>query len=238
MYSHFKIVKGSSFEPFFAWKNNLFHKVVQEERTYYYGARCYEKDRNGFNWDFTYARECSDIGDKTVRAYGYVAKVGYWFKEIPMEPKLVFGRVYASGDGNPADNVIRTYTRPFGSTDGSHYGRMDIMFWGNMVDNQINLYLQPVRKCYVKLAFHDFSLDKSADRWSYYKYRNAPGNSYTHLGDEFDFQLKYTYSKSLSFQVIYAFFHAGDFVKHNVEDNDAHRLFLQCTYRFRSLLRS
>ena len=231
-YSHFRTIKHGAIEPFFAWKNNLFHDVTPEEKTYYFGARFYEKDCNNLNWDITYAGERGDIGNKTVRAYGYVFKVGYRFKNIPMTPNIVLGRVFASGDSNPTDNTIMTFTTPFGSTDGEHYGRMDIMSWSNLIDNQINLYVDPTEKNHIKLSYHNFFLDEPEDTWSYYKYRNLPGNSYTHLGKEFDFQYKYDYSPALSFQAIYAYFNAGDFVTNNVEDNDAHRLFLQCTYRF------
>ena len=115
---------------------------------------------------------------------------------------------------------------------GTHYGRMDIMSWSNLIDNQVNLFLAPLEDLHVKIAYHHFSLDKWQDKWQYYGYQNKPGNRYTHLGDEIDLEVKYDYSKQLQFQLIYAYFMAGDFVKYNVEDNNAQRLFLQCTYRF------
>ncbi len=233
MYSHFLLTHTAALEPFFAWKNNLFHDEHPEERTIYYGARFTESDFHGLNLDITYAREGGEIGDKNVRAYAYVAKLGYRFKALPMKPNLVLGRVFASGDSRPSDGTVKTFVRPFGSTDGEHYGRMDIMFWANLVDNQINLYLQPTKHSNLKIAYHDFNLDKHQDTWSYYKYKNKPGNSYTHLGDELDFQLKYRVSKALSLQAIYAYFWAGDFVRKNVEDNNAERIFLQFTYRFK-----
>jgi len=225
-------MENGAVEPFFAWKNNLFHEVAPEENLYYYGARFYENDFQGFNWDFTYVRESGDIGDKGVSAYGYVAKVGYRFKKIAMNPNIVVGRVFASGDSNPSDNTIETFHTPFGSTDGTHYGRMDIMNWSNYVDNQVSLDLTPLQNLHAKIAYHNFSLDKWQDKWRYYGYINKPGNRYTHLGDEIDLQLKYHYSKALEFQFIFAHFTAGDFVKYNVENNNAQRLFLQCIYRF------
>ncbi|RTZ90322.1 MAG: hypothetical protein DSY91_06575 [Deltaproteobacteria bacterium] len=84
------------------------------------------------------------MGNRDVDAYGYVAKVGYRFSKVPMKPNLVIGRVFASGDRSPKSGLIRTFTRPFGSTDGEHYGRMDIMFWSNLIDNQVSLYLVPL----------------------------------------------------------------------------------------------
>ena len=236
VYSHFALLKTGAIEPFFAWKNNLFHDVKPEEKTIYGGARYFVKNFHGFNGDFTFVHEGGSIGNRDVDAYGYVAKVGYRLSGIPMEPNLVIGRVFASGDRNPKNGLIHTFTRPFGSTDGEHYGRMDIMFWSNLVDNQISLYLVPFHHAQLKLAFHDFNLDKPEDTWSYYKYKNKPGNRDTHLGDEYDIQLKYNYSKALQFQIIYAYFNAGSFVRHNVEDNDAQRFFLQCLYKFNDKL--
>ncbi len=232
MYSHLRLFQSGALEPFFAWKNNLYHREHPEERSIYYGARFTESDFHGFHLDITYAREAGEMGDKDIRAYAYVAKVGYGFKNLKMKPNLILGRVFASGDSDPSDNIIRTFVRPFGSTDGEHYGRMDIMAWSNLVDNQISLYLNLTKRSILKIAYHNFNMDESQDTWSYYKYKNRPGNSYTYLGDELDFHLKLNVSESLSLQFIYAYFWAGDFVRKNVEDTDAQRMFVQFTYKF------
>ncbi len=233
VYSHFVLTRSGSLEPFFAWKNNLFHNDHPEERTIYYGARFVEPNLYGVNLDLTYVRESGRIWDKNVRAYAYVTKVGYKFRHLPMKPNVVLGRVFASGDSCPSDGTIKTFVRPFGSTDGEHYGRMDIMFWSNLVDNQISLYLKPTKRSNLKIAYHHFSMDKSQDTWSYYKYKNKPGNSYTHLGEELDFQIKHKVSNALNLQFIYAYFRPGDFVRMNVEDNNAQRIFIQFTYKFK-----
>ena len=232
VYAHQKTTKSGAIEPFFAWKNNLFHETVPEDNFYYYGFRLYEKDYHGINYDFTFSMENGDSGTKSVDAYAYAAKVGYMFKHILMQPNIVVGRIFASGDSNPGDNTLKTFTKPFGSTDGTHYGRMDIMNWSNMEDNQINLHLNPCDKAYIKISFHNFNLNKSEDKWAYYGYANAPGNNDTHIANEYDVQLKYNCSKNWEFQFIYAYFDAGAFVKNNVEDNDAQRLFIQGTYKF------
>jgi hypothetical protein len=198
----------------------------------YAGFRWYGDDFHGFTWDTTYAREFGDSGGKTVRAYGYVLKAGYRFDRVPMQPKLVVGRVYASGDDDPGDGTMKTFSTPFGSTDGGHYGRMDIMKWANLEDNQINLHLKLNRQMRVKLSYHDFYLARANDTWSYYGYRNKPGRHDRRLGGETDLQCFYTPAKSLKLTLIYARFDAGAFVRHNVADNDATRLFLQAQYTF------
>ncbi len=235
IYSHFKTSDNGAAEPFFAWKNSLYHDVTPEENSFQYGMRLYEKSFHGINYDFTLAERRGNKGNKSINAYAYVAKIGYIFENIPMKPNFVIGRVFASGDSNPNDKTINTYTKIFGSTIGEHYGSLNIMSWSNLVDNQVDLYFEPAHKFHVKIAYHNFSLDEAKDTWAFYKYKNKPGNNYTHLGDEIDFQLKYNYLKNLQFHFIYAYFKAGDFVKYNVEDNNASTFFMECTYKFRKI---
>ncbi len=233
VYGHFKTSPNGAAEPFFAWKNSLYHDVTPEENSFQYGMRLYEKNFHGFNYDFTFAKRSGTIGNKSINAYAYVAKTGYCFEQIPMKPDFVIGRVFASGDSNPNDKTIDTYAKVFGSTIGEHYGRINIMSWSNLVDNQADLSFEPADRVHVKISYHDFSLDKAEDSWEFYKYKNKPGNHYTHLGNEFDLELKYHYLKNLQFHFIYAYFKAGDFVKNNVEDNNASTFCLECTYKFK-----
>ena len=231
-YSHFVLSGYGFLEPFFAWKNSLFHDIKPEEDTYYFGARFYNNDFYHLNWDITYVSKLGTIGDKTVRAYAYVLKLGYRFEKLFGNPNIVIGRVFASGDSDPSDGVIKTFTKPFGSTCGIHYGRMDIINWSNLIDNQINLYLTPSKQVNFKFAFHNFNLDKAEDKWGFYGYRNKDGFNYKHLGNEYDFQFIWKFSKRIKFSVIYAYFDAGDFVTHNVDNNDAQHIFLQFEYKF------
>jgi len=145
----------------------------------------------------------------------------------------MIGQVYASGDSNPDDNTVQTFRTPFGGTDGSLYGRMDIMKWSNLVENVIELHLKPKKSMQLKLSYHGFSLAQSEDEWTYYKKSNLAGNNYDALGEEYDIEYKWQYNKTLQLQAIYAYFDAGDFVVHNVADNNAQRVFLQMEYKFK-----
>ncbi len=233
VYAHLKTSDNGAAEPFFAWKNSLYHDVTPELNSFQYGIRLFEDNFHGINYDFTFAKRCGSNGNKSINAYAYVAKIGYIFENIPMKPNFIVGRVFASGDGNPNDKTINTYTRIFGSTTGEHYGRINIISWSNLVDNQADISFKPAERFHAKIAYHDFSLDKAEDSWEFYKYKNKPGNHYTHLGNEIDFELKYNYLKNLQFHFIYAYFKAGDFVRYNVEDNNASTFFVECTYKFK-----
>ena len=237
IYSHYHFAPKGAIEPFFVWKNALFYNNGKQEDSYFFGFRLYDQDFHQFNYDITAVKENGafhrrDKPDLNIDAYAYVLKLGYTFKTLPMQPKIVIGRVYASGDNDPNNDEVTTFVRPFGSTDGTHYGRLDAMFWGNMVDNQINLFLKPHPKLNLKIAYHRFYLAEKVDKWSYYNYQ-VPNNQFDHIGDEIDWVLKFDYSKSLQFQWIYARLKAGAFIIENqIAQNNASRFMLQLQYKF------
>lgn len=235
IYSHFSTTKTGAIEPFIIHKNGLYTGIgngQNTEKSFTFGLRAFDKDLFGFNYDLTYAKANGSIKSKDYDAYAYVAKLGYKFKKQKWQPNLVLGRVYASGDDNPNDNINKTFRTPFGGTDGSLYGRMDIMKWSNLVENLVELHLSPLQKMNLKLSYHDFSLAESKDRWTYYNKANINGNNEVALGQELDAEFKYNYIENLEFQVIYAYFYANDFIIKNVSNNNAQRVFLEVKYKF------
>ena len=235
IYTHFKTDNKGAVEPFVIYKKGLYNGEGNGQNTqenYTYGLRAYDNNLHSFNYDFTYAKANGTIKEKKYDAYGYVAKMGYRFKNITLKPNIVVGRIYASGDDNPHDNTVKTFRTPFGGTDGSLYGRMDIMKWSNLIENVVELHLVPQKNMQLKLSYHDFSLADANDAWSYYKKYNINGNHESKLGDEYDLEYKWHYNKALEYQAIYAYFNAGAFVTKNVADNNAQRLFLQLEYNF------
>ncbi|MBD3798107.1 MAG: alginate export family protein [Campylobacterales bacterium] len=89
--------------------------------------------------------------------------MGYKLKDLPWKPNIVIGQVFASGDSNPADGTVKSFRTTFGGTDGSLYGRMDIMKWNNLVENLVEVNLKPASNMKLKLSYHDFSKDKAED---------------------------------------------------------------------------
>ena len=228
VYSHFQTRAKGAIEPFYVYKHSLIPKLSSGEKSYkymnYMGTRLYEKDYKGFIYDMTYVYESAKDGSKQINDYAYVVKGGYQLKQMQAKPKIMLGRVYASKD----------FTTPFGSTDGTHYGRMDLMSWSNMQDNQIALYLYPTSKIDTKFTYHDFSLADANGKWAYYGYTNKSGYHDKKLGDEVDAELFYKPTEKIKISCIYAYFKAGPFVKHSVANNSAQHLFLQFEYNIKN----
>ncbi|ADN08539.1 alginate export family protein [Sulfurimonas autotrophica] len=225
VYSHFQTILQGVVEPFYVYKHSLIPKISSEQKSYEYlnyaGARLYENDYKNFTYDVTYVNESGKEGSQKINDFAYIVKGGYQFKTAVLKPKIVLGRVYAGKD----------FTTPFGSTDGSHYGRMDLINWANMQDNQIALYLYPTSKINTKFTYHDFSLADASGKWAYYGYVNKSGYLDKKLGDEIDAEFFYKPVKNIKVSFIYAYFKAGAFVKNSVADNNAQHLFLQFEYK-------
>lgn len=242
IYSHFATTKKGAIEPFVIYKNGLYDELggngENTQKNYTYGFRAYDKDLHSFNYDITYAKADGEIKTNDYDAYAYGGKVGYQFKDVSWKPNIVIGQVFASGDSNPNDNTVKSFRTPFGGTDGSLYGRMDIMNWNNLVENVVELHLKPQDNMNLKISYHDFSKDKAEDTWAYYKV--AANTNSKDLGQEYDIEYKWQYSKNLEFQAIYAYFDAGKAIAEaalaaptSVQANDAQRLFLQFSYKFK-----
>jgi hypothetical protein len=225
VYSHFKTTQKGAIEPFYIYKHSLIPKISSGQKSYEYlnyaGVRLYEKDYKNFIYDVTYVHESGKEGSQKINDFAYVVKGGYQFKTLFLKPKIMFGRVYAS----------KNFSTPFGSTDGSHYGRMDLISWSNMQDNQIALYFFPNAAVHTKFTYHDFSLADANGKWAYYGYTNKAERNDTKLGDEMDAELFYHLTKRTKVSFIYAYFKAGSFVKNSVEANDAQHIFVQFKYK-------
>lgn len=218
-------------EPFAAWKNPLYHTTLPYEDFYYGGGRVY-KEGSGWIVDMTGVQEIGHSGDKHVDAYGYVLKAGYQW-DTRYTPKVMAGITYASGDKNPYDAQITTFTSPYGMNDGPYYGRADIVIWSNIRDVEASFSTMIVPDLRVELGCHRFNLADPNDKWYEFGYTNKPGNSYTHLGDEIDLIANYRINESFSWLGIVSYFQSGDFIrKNNIAQNNASKIFLQFEYRF------
>jgi hypothetical protein len=238
VYGHWPFADLGTVEPFFSWKDGLFYDNGARNSLYYLGARAVRSDLEGLVYDITVAwelgsREFQDGSpDADVDAYGYAIKLGWFFKKIPFTPKIMLGRDYASGDSDPSGGDMTTFTRPFGTTDGGHYGIMDLMSWSNMIDNHIDIHLTPWQGYNFRVVYHDFYLDEKADKWAYFGYKVA-NNLYDHVGNEFDIILTCKPFSRLKVMAFYGHFRAGDFItKNDIAQNDADRMVVQLNFSF------
>ena len=232
VYTHYE-VSNLKFEPFGVWKNSLFHENIPNENSFYYGVRSFD-ETPGFIYDATFAKVFGSYGNLDIDAYGYAAKLGYQFNNR-YKPKFTIGSLYATGDKNPSDSKKETFSTPFGSITGPHYGRMDIMVWSNMRDSQAIFSIKPTKELFVESAYHHYELTEATDKWYSFGYSNKTGNNYKNIGDEYDITIKYKATQNLDLTAIGAYLKAGDFItKNEIAKNSASKMFFQFLYKFSS----
>ena len=240
LYGHWPAGDLLTLEPFFSWKKGNYFNNGKKENTYYFGARLFRENKKGFIYDITLAKEVGQFiveegNDPHVDAQGYAIKFGWFFKDFFLSPKLMLARIYASGDPDPNDDEINTFTRPFGTTDGGFYGIMDLMSWSNMVDNQLDFRFNIWSSYNLRICYHDFHLDEKADKWAYFGYQ-VTDNRYDHVGNEIDFILTGKPVDWLDVMLFYGHFQAGDFVtKNDIAQNDSDRVVLQLVFHFQDI---
>lgn len=155
-------------------------------------------------------------GEDRLRAFGANAKLGATLPTA-WAPHLGAQYTWGSGDRNPSDGVHGTFDGVFGGRDIFFYGYLNLFFWANLHDAEIDFRVRPRRALTMHLEYHRFRLDRAADAWYSTglkeQRRDPAGQSGTSLGDELDVRATMTLSDDLELMAGYGRFFPGDFVR-------------------------
>jgi hypothetical protein len=181
----------------------------------------------------TFAAQSGRYGQDTLRAFGANGKLGVRFP-AKWQPRLGGQFTWGSGDSNPADGVHGTFDGVYGGRDIFFYGYLNLFFWANLRDAEIDLSCTPHRAVAVNAEYHHFALDEPADAWyttGLQAYRRDPtGRSGTRLGEELDLRATWTLSRHWQLMGGYGRFFPGDFAKSTGPAAPANWYFVQSAY--------
>lgn len=246
VYSHFELAGKNSHivaEPFFMTQTDDHSLYKGEDQrmgdldSYYSGLRIYGKGIKGFDYDLTFVNQAGDFSHDDIKAYGYHLLLAYNFNQINIKPRLSVEYTFASGDSNPDDGDHETFEGAFGAR-AKICGRMNLFYWQNIKDAQINLEVKPKKWFYLKVEFHKFRLAEREDAWylNSKQYRDKTGASGDEVGREFDIVAAIDFFKNNQLQVGFGHFRPDEFVKKMVSDKSSNWLFLQWTHKFSTKL--
>lgn len=163
----------------------------------------------------TFAAQRGTQGRDGVRAFGANAKLGAT-APVAWKPRLGAQYTWGSGDSNPSDGIHGTFDGVFGGRDIFFYGYLNLFFWANLRDAEIDVSVQPRQGLTLYLEHHRFALDQARDAWyttGLKAFRSDPsGSSGTTLGDEIDVRLVATLWNHLELMAGYGRFYPGRFV--------------------------
>ncbi len=181
----------------------------------------------------TFAAQRGQHGGDSIRAWGANAKLGATAPHS-WKPRLGVQYTVGSGDADPADGTHGTFDGVYGGRDIFFYGYLNLFFWANLRDAEIDLRFQPARTvtCYVEL--HRFALEEATDAWYTTGLkacrRDPSGRSGRALGDEIDARVVWNAGRGLELMAGIGHFRPGEFVKETGPSGPATWTFAQAVW--------
>lgn len=195
-----------------------------------------EKDfSNNLQIGATYVYQFGKKSSDTIKSYGYSAKIGYQFDSLS-KLKLGIKYTYGSGDSNPKDGKYQTFDGVFGGAD-LYYGFMNLFFWANLKDYEINFSIKPFEKGTLTLDYHDFFLSSKRDGWYLpsllYQARDLSGRSGHMVAQEWDLRYYHKLGKKISLLGGFSMLNPKEFIKENIKNyKQAKWFYAQICYNF------
>ena len=164
----------------------------------------------------------------------FSALVGHRFSNAAGRPRAWIGFDYASGDDNPNDGAVETYSKVF-ATGHKWFGYNDVIGRQNIIDLSFGVNISPARKLQINIDNHFFWRASNAD--SIYSpgggvIRAGNTGTSTQVGSELDITLKYKINMHLSAQVGWGRFFAGDFIAESGSHKDIDLAYTQLKFTF------
>ncbi|GMR04466.1 MAG: alginate export family protein [Thermodesulfobacteriota bacterium] len=154
-----------------------------------------------------------------INAWAAALKGGY---TLPTPMKIRIGAEYAlaSGDDDPNDTDLNTFSNLFPTNHG-HYGFADQQGWRNMKSWNVNATAQVNSQLKLYVAYWNFKLNEEKDGWySAGQWNNSTSgfraasstNTEDQVGSEIDLVATYKYNSSVTAQLGWSRFFTGDFL--------------------------
>ena len=186
-----------------------------------FGSRLVLKPLHGLAVEIEGAYQTGNRGPLGISAYGLAGEIRYRF-DSAWQPALFAGAVYGSGDENPEDDRVRTFSNLFPSVH-RFLGSMDYTGWSNIAAWSVGAGLEPARRLRFKLSYFAFALATDRDHW--YRaggyntgapseiYRTAVPGAGTDLAQELDVNATWRLGKHLQLEGGLSAFLVGQFIK-------------------------
>lgn len=170
---------------------------------------------------------------QSVQAGFVAAGLGHQWKNVMWEPTLWGFFDYATGDGNPTDNVNNTFFQYYGLVH-AYMGLIDNLARQNLNDVNWRLQLKPSQKVNLQVAQHFFQLANTNDKlYTVGGQQFSPvTNQGSQIGTELDLLASYNVNPNLSLEMGYFQFWYGDYIDNVSPRGNAEQFYVQTTFRY------
>lgn len=190
-------------------------------------------DRFGYGATFVY--QFGSYGRDRISAFGFNAKASALLADA-WKPRITAQLTWGSGDSNPRDGVHGTFDGVFGGADIMFYGYLNIFYWPNLHDHELDFEFAPHPRLSFRSEYHYMTLDQSVDAW--YSTGLKPvrvdrsGEAGSELGQELDAKLIWKAWEGAELLVAGGHYFPGAFVRATGASPAANWFGAQATYGF------
>jgi len=188
-----------------------------------------------FDYGATFVTQLGRWGADRLLAFGANGKLGF-VMPAPWRPRLGVQLTWGSGDRDATDGVHGTFDGVFGGADLSLYGQMNLFFWANLRDYEIDFAVWPAKGLKALVEYHFFTLDEANDAWYTTGLkplrRDPTGAAGSELGHEIDVRIHWSPLAELALILGYSHFFPGRFVRATGRTAHADWVMLQAKYGF------
>ena len=225
-------------DVFYVLKHDASGRVVGESGTgdllsHTLGVQAEGRALRRLDGSVTLAGQCGRYGQDQLRAFGASTRLGVTLPAA-WTPRVGGQFTWGSGDRDPSDGVHGTFDGVYGGRDIFFYGYLNLFFWANLRDYEVDISARPRRALTGYLEAHHFALDQARDGWYttglQVARRDRTGRSGTTLGDEADARVAWAPSDHLELMAGLGRFFPGSFVAATGAASQANWYFGQTTY--------
>lgn len=235
MYYTRAVNEKTSMDAYFFARNNR-NGTNNDEDRYTIGGRYFGKatDAISFDTEFAYQFGEQDATDQDIEAWMFTAEATYAFADTPWNPSVTLGLDYATGDDDPNDSDIETFSHLFPLAH-AYLGFTDITARQNIIDYRATVVAWPIEKK-LRLRGDLHLLQLASDDDQLYGASGAPAGrgiaDEDDLGTAIDLTALYIFSKHQNVLVGYSHFEAGDYISDTGDDQDIDFFYTQWGYTF------
>ncbi len=185
-----------------------------------------------FDLETTY--QFGDHANRDIRAFMFSSQLGYKLSELPGTPRVTFGLDYASGDKDPLDAKVNTFSQLF-PLGHAYLGFIDIVGRQNIIDVAPGVALKLANPLTLRFDLHFFWRADLND--ALYHAGGGivrPGNPLLsrRVGSEMDWTLQYRMNRHTAITGGYSHFFPGPFIEESGPAEGIHFVYIMIQYTF------
>lgn len=234
MYYTRPVTDKTKMDAYVLIRNNR-HGTGNEEDRYTVGGRYYGKYDDNLSFDTELAFQFGDqeTTNRDIEAWMITAEGTYAFSDTRWNPSVTLGIDYATGDDDPADGDIETFSHLYPLAH-AYLGFTDVTARQNIIDLRVTGVIWPIEKTLrLRGDVHFMQLANEDD--GLYGAAGTPARAASNeddLGTAIDLTALYKFNPHINALLGFSYFAAGDYLDESGTDDDISFFYAQCGYTF------